>query len=38
MAVQGLKFHTSDARAMGSIPHPGIKILHALQCGQKNKK
>ena len=37
MAVQGLRLHTSDARGMGSIPHPGIKILHALQHSQKIK-
>lgn len=38
MVVQGLRFHTSDARGTGSIPHPGIKILHASQRGQKINK
>ena len=38
LAVQWLRFHTSNARGMGSIPVRGTKILHAVLQKVKIKK
>ena len=38
MVVQWLGLRASTARDPGSIPGPGTKILHAVWCGQKEKK
>lgn len=35
--VQWVRLHAATARSMGLIPGQGTKILHAAQCGQKNK-
>ena len=35
LAVQWLRFHTSAAGGMSSIPGQGTKILQAMQYGQK---
>ena len=38
LVVQWFRLCTSTAGGAGSIPGPGTKIPHALQCGQKLKK
>ena len=38
LAVQWLGFCTSTAGGTGLIPSRGTKILHAMQCDQKEKK
>ena len=38
LAVQWLKLCASTAGGLGSISGQGTKILHATQCGQKQKK
>ena len=38
MAVQGLRFHTSNTEGMGSNPGRGTKISHAIQHSLKKKK
>ena len=35
LAMQRLRFHTSNAEGTGSIPGQGNKVPHAAQCGQK---
>ena len=37
LVVQGLRFHTSSARDMGSIPGQGTKIPYTAQHGKKKK-
>ena len=36
--VQWLRLRASTAGGAGPIPGGGMKIAHATQCGQKNKK
>ena len=35
LAVQWLRLCTANAEGVGSIPVPGTKIPHDLQCGQR---
>ena len=35
--VQWLRLHAINAEGVGSIPGQGIKIPHAMSCGQKIK-